>query len=548
VVLPFENLGVPEDAYFAAGMTEEITSRLGAVGGLGVISRSSAAQYTKTGKTTKQIGSELGVDYVLDGTVRWEKESGGRSRVRVTPHLVRVSDETQVWGDRFDREMQDVFVVQSEIAEQVVAKLGLAVSQATGAMDATPPTKNMEAYQLYLQGKAKAYSGGTNRETTLHGIGLLEQAVRLDPAFGAAWAALSRGHTAAYHWRYDFDESRLGKARECADRALRLDPDLREGHLALGYYYYQGLRDYAQAVREFELAARGRDNDPDVLEARAYVLRRQGRWKEALAFMERAFSLNPRSVDPAVALSEISAALWRYPEALRYSEQAIALDPGTPTRVIDRVLIQITIDGDTRRARATLAQVDRRLFPLLPGLLSLLDGYDGRFDEALDHMQQFPDAVLDIPTVYQPKALLLGLIHLAKGDREAAQSSCVEARRQLDTAAASKPRDARVRAALGLTLACLGQKDDALREARLAADLVPIAGDAVDGPAFQENLAMVETIVGDRDAALDRIETLLATPGGLPANRMKLDPIWKPLRDLPRYQALLEKYRNPPPG
>src|SRR5262249_26946152 len=152
--------------------------------------------------------------------------------------------------------------------------------------------------------------------------------VRLDPSFALAWATLSRAHTAAYHWRYDFDESRLGKARECADKALALDPDLHEGHLALGYYYYQGMRDYAQAVREFQLAARGRDNDPDVLEATAYVLRRQGRWPEALAAMEKAASLNPRDYETAIALSEIHAALRHYPEALRYSDQALALVPG----------------------------------------------------------------------------------------------------------------------------------------------------------------------------------------------------------------------------
>ncbi|HUD72740.1 MAG TPA: serine/threonine-protein kinase, partial [Dongiaceae bacterium] len=222
VVLPFENLGAPNDAYFADGVTEEITSRLASVGGLGVISRNSAVQYAKTTKSTKQIGSELNVDYVLTGTVRWQR-GGGTSRVRVTPQLVRVNDDTQLWGDRYDREMKDIFKVQSEIAEQVVGKLGLAMhAGGSSASGARPPTDNLDAYQLYLRAKALDDAPDVERRTRFKAVELLEQAVRLDPDFAQGWAQLSHMHSSIYLNKQDFSEDRLVKARECVDRALAL--------------------------------------------------------------------------------------------------------------------------------------------------------------------------------------------------------------------------------------------------------------------------------------------------------------------------------------
>jgi len=542
VVLPFENLGATDDAYFAAGMTEEITSRLASVGGLGVISRTSSAQYAKTSKTTRQIGAELDVDYVLEGSVRWERGAGKSSRVRVTPQLIRVADDTHLWADRYDREMKDIFAVQSEIAEQVVEKLGVAMRRPERQAVGSEPTQNLDAYQSYLRGKALFESPSSTAETEKQAIGILEKAVQLDPKFAVAWSALSKGHSSLYHERVDFTEERLAKARECADRALALKPDLREGHLALGYYYYWGRSDYAQALEEFKRAAGGREDDPEIMESMAYVSRRQGRWDESIALMEKAFALNPRNVLLANNLGESYQSLRRYPEALRIADIAIALAPDAPGVCLGKVLTQIQADGNTRAARETLKKIDRRSFPELPGVESFLDVLDGRFKEALADLAQFPKEVIDAGNFYRPKSLLEGLTYLDLKDRSRAQVACESARKILVKAIALTPRDARMRSALGMALACLGRKDEAVREARLAADITPVSSDAVDGPVFQEGLAIVYTMVGESDAAIDILDRLLAIPSGTSVNMLKLDPTWSPLRKLPRFQKLMEKY------
>ena len=543
VVLPFENLGAPSDAYFAAGVTEEITSRLASVNGLGVISRTSANQYAKTAKTTRQIGAELDVDYVLEGSVRWERGARNSSRVRVTPQLIRVTDDTHLWADRYDREMKDIFAVQSEIAEQVVEKLGVAMRQPERQAIGAQPTQNLEAYQIYLRGKAQIESPASGPEDQKHAVEMLEQAVKLDPKFAVAWAALSKAHSSLYHGRIDFTEERLAKARECADRALALQPDLREGHLALGFYYYWGRSDYGQGLEEFKRAAGGREDDPEIMESMAYITRRQGRWEESIAAMEKAFALNPRNALLAGEISGTYQAMRRYPEALRFADIAISLAPDASYVILSKVFLQVQADGNTRSARETLKKIDRRKLPELPGVESYLDLLDGRFEEALHHMAEFPKDVLDTQTLYRPKSLLAGLTYLAMNDRTRARVECESARQVLEKEIVRSPRDARMRSSIGMALACLGRKDEAVREARLASDLTPMSSDALDGPFFLESLAIVYVMVGDNDAALDILDRTLATPAGSSVNNLRLEPIWAPLWKLPRFQKLMEKYK-----
>jgi len=542
VVLPFDNLGAADDAYFADGVTEEITSRLASVSGLGVISRTSAVQYAKTTKTTRQIGAELDVDYVLAGTVRWERSGSGPSRVRVTPQLVRVADDTQLWGDRYDREMKDIFAVQTEIAEQVVDKLGLAVGHPGRPEAGAQPTQNLDAYQLYLRGKSQHHDPSLTRELHREAVELLEQAIRLDPGFALAWAELSHAHTSAYHFRFDFNEERLAKARECADRALSLKTDLREGHLALGYYYYQGRRDYGQALEEFRLAAGGRENDPEILKAMAYIQRRQGRWDESIAAMEKAFALSPRNVELASNMSGTYQSLRRWADALRFADIAISLVPDSPWLHLSKALLQIQAEGNTRAARETMKKVDPRAFPELPGIGGFFDTLDGRYEEALDALAEYPHDVFEGSTLYQPKPLTAGFIYRAMNDTARARVACDSARQILEKEIARSPRDARMRSALGKALACLGRKEEAVREARLAADIITVTSDALDGPDYLESLALVHAMVGDSDAAIDLLERLLAMPSATSVNALKLDPVWAPLRGHPRFQRLIETY------
>jgi eukaryotic-like serine/threonine-protein kinase len=542
VILPFENLGAPDDAYFAAGMTEEITSRLASVGGLGVISRNSAVLYAKTGKTTKQLGQELGVDYVLGGTVRWERGGPGPNRVRVTPQLVRVADDTQLWGDRYDSEMKHIFEVQSEIAEQVVEKLGVAMRQPERQAIGSQPTHDLDAYQAYLRGKEQLDSFRTDRETEEKAVQMLGRAVQLDPKFAVAWASLSRAHSSMYNSRDDFTEDRLVKARQCADEALSLHPDLPAGHVALGYYYYWGRRDYEQALREFEIAAGGRDNDSEILEAVAYIRRRQGHWDEAIAAMVKAFALNPRNSNLPAQISGAYENLRRYPEAMRYVESAISLAPEVAELKVNKAFLQFESEGNTRAARATLKQINPRDFPGVRWAETYLDSLDGRYKEALDVLAGAPGEVLETQDVYFPKPLIAGFLHLALEDTIGARRSCESARLILEQENARNPRDPRIRSALGMALACVGRKEEAVRQARLAADISPVSSDAVSGPASLLSLAQVYAMSGDSDAALDLLDRLLIMPGGAAISFIKHDPIWAPLRTLPRYRELMKKY------
>ena len=292
VVLPFANLGRADDEYFADGMTEELTARLAGLHGLGVIGRTSAVQYKKTTKTIPQIGQELGVEYILEGTVRWEKPPHGPNRVRVTPQLIRVSDASHVWANVYDAVLADVFAVQSNIARQVAETLNVALLAPEQEALKAKPTTNLEAYDYYLRGKdyqARELDEGGARLA----VRMYQRAVQLDPTFALAYAALARAHLAR-SWLLG-ETGELPKAQAALDRAQQLGPELAETRLALGYYYYYGSRDYDRALEQFMVVRQRQPNDPDVIYAMGLIRRRQGRWAEAVSDLTRAAEFDPRN-------------------------------------------------------------------------------------------------------------------------------------------------------------------------------------------------------------------------------------------------------------
>jgi serine/threonine protein kinase len=282
VVLPFENLGAPDDEYFSDGMTEEITSRLAKLQGLGIISRTSALQYKNTTKSIKQIGDELGVDFVLEGTVRWQHDSNGKDRVRVSPQLIRVSDDTNIWTEQMDRAMEEIFQVQSEIADQVVNQLDLDVLEPERRALLTQPTTNLKAYDLWLQALEHDRKGNAtgNLEEFVKSTQIAEQVVQVDPNFTFAYVLQCHHHRWLYFTSFDRTPQRLNKAKAAIDRALELQPDMPEALEALAYYYYQGFLDYDRALEIFAKIRRVRPNyTPDLM---GYILRRKGEWHQAL--------------------------------------------------------------------------------------------------------------------------------------------------------------------------------------------------------------------------------------------------------------------------
>ena len=333
VVLPFENLGPPEQAYFAAGMTEEITSRLAAVRGLGVISRTSAARYDRTGKTIKEIASDFGVDYVLDGTVRWNRGADGDNKVRITPQLIAVSDDTQLWSERYVRVIDDIFVVQSEIAAQVVQKLGVTLLVADQQNIEAKPTENLQAYDYYLQGN-DYMARRSNRKDAEIAVRMYEKAVELDPNFAVAYAALS-GARIFLRWNFGQQEQ-VQKAKEALNRAQQLAPDLAETHLALGYYYYWGSRDYDKAMEHFTIVQSHQPNDAVVIATIGRLRKRQGKWEQAAMQLEQAVELDPRNFSTLRSLGKTYLYMRRYAEAERCLDRAISLAPDFPLCYIDK--------------------------------------------------------------------------------------------------------------------------------------------------------------------------------------------------------------------
>lgn len=551
VVFPFANLGPSDDAYFAAGMADEIASRLASVKSLGVISRTSTVQYDRSAKTMEQIGEDLGVSYVLDGTVRWERPSAGVSRVRVTPQLIDVARDVQLWSAIYEDQLDEIFRVQSQIAEQVTRELDLTLNDSERRSLESRPTENMEAYQAYLRGienTKREYYSEENRRLT---VSMFERAVELDPAFALAWAALSLEHSYLYHLRYDVTDERQASARRAAERALELQPDLPEAHLAMGHYYYRCHRDYDHALEEFSIASRELPNDSRLLGAIGAIRRRQGDFEEAVRNAERAIELSPRDAmlmwDTGVTYTHMR----KYEEARRYFDRSIALDPYEPPAYALKAINEWTLKGDLTAAREALEAMPDSGDPFSTWIWFNQEVLEGNYQAALERISSSPIEMFEWMVALIPREQLLGDVYSLMGDRERARAAYESARTVLERERAERPDDARVHSALGLVLAGLGLKDEAIAAGRRAVELYPISVDAFQGPDFIHDLAAIYARTGELDAAMDLLEDLLATGvgrvtipiatggGRVTIPMLRLDPTWIPLRDHPRFQKLV---------
>jgi TolB-like protein/lipoprotein NlpI len=401
VVFPFENLGPSEQDYFAAGVADEITSRLATVQSLGVISRTSAIQYDRTGKTMAEIGRDLGVSFVLEGTVRWDPSSGS-NRVRVTPRLVRVAADRQMWSESYDEQLDEIFAVQTDIAERVVNALDLTLGAGERAALQARPTDNLEAYQAYLRGRDNSARDYYSRENRLRTVSILEEVVALDPDFAQAWAALSEEHSYIYHLRYDATEARREAARQAVDRALELRPDLPEAHLARGLYFYRCYRDYEKAIVELEAAARGLPNDSQVFEAIGAIRRRQGRWDEAISNSSRAGRLNPRDATNFWDLGVTYLCVARYEEAIASCDRSIAIDPEQSVAFAIKAIAYWQTQ-DLESSRRTFEAIPTAGNPFAEWFFILQESLERDYQAALRRARAFPVDTFQSPTTVLPK-------------------------------------------------------------------------------------------------------------------------------------------------
>jgi eukaryotic-like serine/threonine-protein kinase len=545
-VLPFKNLGAPGDQYFTDGLTEEITSRLAGVADLGVISRTSADQYKGTSKTIKQIGQELGVGYVLEGSVRWEKSPDGSSRVRVTPQLIRVSDDRHLWADRYDAVLAEVFQVQSSIADRVITAMDIALGDAGRRSLEERPTNNLEAYDFYLRAK-DYYDRGYAREDIRTAIQLCQRAIAVDSTFVRAHGLLSEAYSSLYWFFYDRSDVALGRARLAADRAIRLRPDLPDGHIALGYYYYFGKLDYEAALREFDLARARQPNNGQLAFATAAVQRRQGRLKEAIQSFSRAVELDPRSGVVRFNLGETYVLVRDYERALRSLDEAIEFIPDWPVPYVGKAHALLASGRKVADAKEVVKQATSAVafpklaavmagvssvsdFAVTPSFLLTADPDYGRTLEGLS-LPSFEDTI----GYYQLKADLY-----RTAGKAALESAYLDsARAILEGKTRAQPREASFHAQLGLVYAYQHRPAEASREAEEAVRLLPVSREAYMGSNLVAAQALIYAVSGRTTQAIDRLEYLLSIPSTLSGPFLRVDPRWAALRANPRFQKLV---------
>jgi serine/threonine-protein kinase len=540
-VLPFKSLGPPSEQYFADGLTEEITSRLASVAGLRVISRTSAEQYRASARPLREIGTALGATYVLEGSVRWERPDSGAGRVRVTPQLIRVSDDTHLWADRIDAEAAAVFALQSHIAERVAGALDVAFGGAERGGLATGGTGHPEAFELYLRGNALVRSSSDRAEVG-EAVRLYERAVGLDPQFALGLARLARAYAIQYWLYHDHTDARLAAAKQMADSALALVPDLPEGRLALGLYHYWGFFDYGKALRQLERAREAQPSNSYILAVMAYIRRREGRWVEAAALMEEALRLDPLMDARAFDLGDIYLRMRRYADAERAFDRAIALGPDWANTRAYKAMLYVIWRGDMARARSIYREALARI---PPGRLFGQAYTSERVSGAVVTADSGLRGLLD-PVTAATFAGDSGRYHLIKaeaaffaGNAPARIAHADSGRRSIEAGFARAPRDARLLSRLGVIYSLLDRHPDAIRTGRRAVEMLPIARDADSGPFLVSNLARSYMLAGQADTAIALLGSLLSVSSWITPAAIRADPTWDPLRHHPRFQELI---------
>ena len=557
-VLPFENRSEDKaNAYFADGIQDEILTRLAGIADLKVISRTSTQRYQSKPRSLREIAKQLGVANILEGSVQKVAD-----QVRVNVQLVNARTDSDVWADTYDRKLTDIFGVESEIAKRIAESLQAKLTGREEQALAVKPTNNAEAYDAYLRGLAFetrsyfTYSSDLVRKAA----GFYERAVQLDPNFALAWARLSRANANLYFGRgAETTSARRDAAKSALEHAQKLEPNSPETLLALGYYQYWVLRDYGSAETTFDRVSKMLPGSSQVLYALALVTRREGYWDQSIAYFERALAVDPRNVPLLMDSAETCAMLRQFPAALKLYDRALNITPNDPDVMGAKASIY-QAQGNLQEAAKLLVDVNARTpaqFLFETKIIQLR--LERNLGEAVRLLQarlaQFHVASQDEKAGEQ---VSFALTQRAAGDATGAKITAEQARNTLEplyreqsnNLQARGPR-ARADLALQLSLACavMAEKDSAIKIAEGAIMLLPRTNDAAAGPLYEENLALIETIVGENSPAISTLTPLLQTPysswyyGPAPITPalLRLDPIWDPLRADPAFQKLCEE-------
>ena len=544
-VLPFQNLSSdPDNAYFADGIQEEVLTRLTKIADLRVISRTSTQGYQSEAGNLAEIAKQLGVANILEGSVQ---KAG--NQVRVNVHLVNVQTGSQLWAETYDRKLSDIFSVETEIAKGIAESLQAKLTGREERALAARPTDNPPAYDAYLRGLAFEARSNYSGDALFKAIEFYDLAVRLDPNFALAWARLSGVHALLYSNRGDRTAARRNAAKEALENAQRLQPNTPETLLFTGYYQYWVLQDYGLAKSTFGRVSKMLPGNSEVLYALAAIARSEGRWDESIAYWERGLTLNPRNTALLTEVAFTYAALRQFPKAEKLYDQALKVLPNELSLMALKASI-FQAEGNLQEAAKSLVQVKAQTNSDVPIRIKLTQMRLERNSEGARWVQSRKDRLQSTSGIGKgSKQVGLALAQRIIGDTASEKADAEEARKTLEPLKKDQPDNAFVAAALAVAYAMLNEKEAALTEAQRAIALLPSNRDRLSGPAFEENLALVEMIVGENHRAIEILTRLLQTPYGgwlysptpITPALLRLDPIWDPLRTDPTFQKLYEE-------
>lgn len=541
-VLPFESFSDDkENAFFADGIQDAILTNLSKISDLKVISRTSVMPYRRKEKSVREIGKALGVSAILEGSVQ-----KSQNRVRVNVQLINALNDEHIWSEMYDRDLTDVFAIQTDLAKKITQELRAKLSPSEKEQMTRKPTENGEAYLAFVQAH-NFHRDLEDYPKLKQAEQLYERALQLDPNFALAAASYSRLESWVYH-TFESTADRREKSRALADRALQLQPDLPEGHLALGFSIYYVDRDFDRALAEFALAQQGLPNDAEVYLAIGAIQRRQGKWEESNANLEKAAGLSPnetwplqnlvlnyqmlrkwdlanKTIDRALKLAPESFNVWSIKAQLEVSEKG--------TFEIGERGVQLlstkTLDEDTKM-HLTIAVAQTRLVQRRPA-------------EALQAAESLNDEMLaKDPEGLMGKYGTIGIVKKMLGDEAGAREAFLKAKGYAEKYVAGAPNEAKRHGRLAECLAWLGEKEAAIAEAKRGMELLPESVDAFDGPVCTQTLADVYVVVGEYDKALPIIDGLLSRPSQVTVAQLKMSPLWDPVRQDPRFIAIIKKH------
>ena len=544
-VMPFENRSEDKaNAYFADGVQDEILTLLSKIADLKVISRTSTQQYQGKPRNLIEIAKQLGVANILEGSVQKVAD-----QVRVNVQLVNAQTDSHLWAETYDRKLTDIFGVESEIARRIAESLQAKLTGHEEQALAVKPTNNPEAYDAYLRGLAFEARKLQSFDTPMKAVDSYERAVQLDPNFALAWARLSGAHAFVYFIPLDTAAARRDAAKRALENAQRLQPNSPETQLALGYYQYLVLRDYGLAKSSFALVSKMLPSSSEAPKALGYIARREGNWDESIGYFEQALALDPCNMDLLREAAWTHTGLRQFSAALKLHDRTLDITPNDPARMAEKAGTYQP-EGNLQEAAKLLSEVNAQTPSTIAFITKITQlRLERNLGEAIRLLQaRLAQFRYDSEIEKINNQLWLALTQRLNGDTAGAKVTAAQARSMLESLCKNQPDNALLAAGLSLANAVLGEKELALKEAERAITLSPSIKDRMRGPACEEILALVETMVGENSRAISTLTRLLQTPysswlysGPVTASLLRLDPFWDPLRSDPAFQKLCEE-------